>query len=143
MVGGFSGRKRRPDHKVVIAIGLGRFGTRTKLTSLYSAFASYFVAKARSLDYLVVGINIQTVPTCMSTGKADHDFISIFTMRRLFCTQCRNPFHRDVLAASNMANAVLEQLRRNRRSLYLQPIDEDGHYRWGGGGGGGGDDDDG
>jgi hypothetical protein len=45
MVGGTIGKKRESNKKVVIGIGLGRFGTNTKLTSLHSSFSSYFVGK--------------------------------------------------------------------------------------------------
>ena len=61
---------------------------------------------------------------------ADNDFVGIVTMRSLFCTQCRTPFHRDVMAASNMANAVQEYLWRYKRPRYLQPMDADGNHLW-------------
>lgn len=48
---------------------------------------------------------------------------------RLFCTQCHTPFHRDVMAASNMVNAVKEYLWRYKRPRYLQPMDN-GNHLW-------------
>ena len=45
MVGGTIGKKRESNKKVVIGIGLGKFGTSTKLTSLHTSFSAYFVGK--------------------------------------------------------------------------------------------------
>ncbi|KAK3822774.1 MAG: hypothetical protein J3Q66DRAFT_424180 [Benniella sp.] len=59
-------------------------------TAYHVAFSSYFVQKARSLDYLVVGINefytSKWCPSCKREGIADNDFVDIVTMRRLFYT---------------------------------------------------------
>jgi len=43
MVGGSIGRKRADEDKVVIAIGLGQFSSKVRLSSLYESFQSYFV----------------------------------------------------------------------------------------------------
>ena len=43
MVGGTIGRAKDPDAKVVIGIGLGKFGPGFGLTSLDRAFAAYFI----------------------------------------------------------------------------------------------------
>ncbi|KAG0251977.1 hypothetical protein BG011_007278 [Mortierella polycephala] len=50
-------RQQREDaNKVVIAVGLGQFSTKTRLSSLYGSFLSFFVQKVRPLGYIVVGI---------------------------------------------------------------------------------------
>ncbi|KAF9943624.1 hypothetical protein BGZ70_005698, partial [Mortierella alpina] len=56
-VGGNVGEMRKDSNKVVIAIGLGQFSGTPGLTSLHSSFLSYFVRKARSLGYIVIGVN--------------------------------------------------------------------------------------
>jgi len=43
MVGGSIGRRKDPDAKIVIGVGLGKFGPGSGLTSMDQAFASYFV----------------------------------------------------------------------------------------------------
>ncbi|KAG0097641.1 hypothetical protein BGZ93_002305 [Podila epicladia] len=116
-VGGSIGAKRDPDNKVVIAIGMS------------NSFQSYFVNKARSLGYLVVGVNehytSQKCPTCQNfvarVGKS---------YRRLYCETCCKKLHRDTMAAHNMCNIVLEHLLHQRRPLYLQPRRKDGTYPW-------------
>jgi hypothetical protein len=132
MVRGSSGTKRDGHHKVIIAIGLGKFGTHTNLPSLHTSFLSYFTTRARSLDYLVVGINefytSKRCPTCQRDGIEKEDFVGRVTTRRLFCDECHNPFHRDILAASNMVVAVRSHLIANRRPPYLRPLDKYGHY---------------
>ncbi|KAG0048072.1 hypothetical protein BGZ83_006918 [Gryganskiella cystojenkinii] len=55
MVGGTPGAKRNNDNKVIIGIGLGEFGSNSRLSSLHTAFSAYFVQLARSLNYIVVG----------------------------------------------------------------------------------------
>ncbi|KAG9323017.1 hypothetical protein KVV02_008085 [Mortierella alpina] len=57
LVGGSIGAQRDETNKVIIGVGLGRFSSNTKLTSLHESFQSYFVQKARSLGYIVVGVN--------------------------------------------------------------------------------------
>ncbi|KAG0002330.1 hypothetical protein BGZ65_002741 [Modicella reniformis] len=95
---------------------------------------SFWLAKSWSLDYLVVGINeyytSKRCPNCKHDDKESDDFVGITTMRRLFCRRCRTPFHRDVMAASNMANAVYEYLWRFKRLKYLQPINENVRFLW-------------
>ncbi|KAF9378215.1 hypothetical protein CPB97_009713 [Podila verticillata] len=69
-LGGSIGAKHDPDNKVIIAIGMSKFDWDKGLTSLDSSFQSYFVNKARSLGYLVVGVNehytSQKCPTCQN-----------------------------------------------------------------------------
>ncbi|KAI7829671.1 hypothetical protein BC939DRAFT_441435 [Gamsiella multidivaricata] len=57
MIGGTPGKKRDRDNKVVIGIGLGEFSSTSRLSSLHTAFSAYFVQLARSLDYIVMGVN--------------------------------------------------------------------------------------
>ncbi|KAG0245737.1 hypothetical protein BG011_002687, partial [Mortierella polycephala] len=57
LVGGSMGAKREASNKVIIGVGLGKFSTKTRLSSLHESFQSYFVQKARSLGYIVVGVN--------------------------------------------------------------------------------------
>jgi len=47
MVGGTCSAPRHEDNKVLIAIGLGDFGSNGKLTSLHSSFCRYFVGLVR------------------------------------------------------------------------------------------------
>ena len=49
---------------------------------------------------------------------------------RLFCEDCGTPFHRDEMAAHNMVNAAQGHLLLQQRPLYLQEVDENGHYPW-------------
>jgi len=51
IVGGSISRKRDESCKVVIALGLGKFSSKTKLTSLHAAFMSYFVRKVTSFNH--------------------------------------------------------------------------------------------
>ncbi|KAI8605967.1 hypothetical protein EDD21DRAFT_84191 [Dissophora ornata] len=43
LVGGSIGAKREDSNKVVIGVGLGKFSTKTRLSSLHESFQSYFV----------------------------------------------------------------------------------------------------
>jgi len=45
MVGGSIGAKRHRDNKVVIGVGLGKFSSNSRLSSLHDSFLSYFVQK--------------------------------------------------------------------------------------------------
>jgi hypothetical protein len=45
MIGGNIGRKKGKRNKAVIGIGLGKFGSRCRLSSLHETFASYFISK--------------------------------------------------------------------------------------------------
>ncbi|KAI9242850.1 MAG: hypothetical protein BYD32DRAFT_456457 [Podila humilis] len=46
----------RCKNPVLIGVGLGKFGSSGRLKSLHSSFLSYFIPLARSLGYIVVGI---------------------------------------------------------------------------------------
>ncbi|KAG0222161.1 hypothetical protein BGW42_006817, partial [Actinomortierella wolfii] len=45
MVGGSIGERRKEDNKVIIGIGLGRFTSKNRLSSLHDSFQGYFVSK--------------------------------------------------------------------------------------------------
>ncbi|KAG0352180.1 hypothetical protein BGZ54_002909, partial [Gamsiella multidivaricata] len=45
LIGGSIGRKREEANKVVIEVGLGKFSTKARLSSLHESFQSYFVQK--------------------------------------------------------------------------------------------------
>ncbi|KAI7821855.1 hypothetical protein BC939DRAFT_454689 [Gamsiella multidivaricata] len=57
IVGGSIGERCKDDNPVLIGVGLGQFGSSSRLSSLHSSFLSYFVPLARSLRYIVVGLN--------------------------------------------------------------------------------------
>ncbi|KAI1320520.1 hypothetical protein EDD11_000482, partial [Mortierella claussenii] len=82
---------------------------------------------ARSLGYLVVGINeyytSQKCPDC-------HNFIARVTIRQLYCTRCCHYHHRDVMAAENMVKIVRQCLETQTRPLHLQPVTKDGRHPW-------------
>ncbi|CAO3573943.1 unnamed protein product [Mortierella alpina] len=127
VVGGNIGELRKDDNKVVIAIGLGQFAGTPGLTSVHSSFLTYFVRKARSLGYIVVGVNeyysSKKCPCC-------EQFVGEVEYRRLYCNHCRAYFHRDVMAAENMCNVIRSYLLHQRRPLYLQPTDNKGRFLW-------------
>jgi len=45
LVGGSLGAKRDDENKVVIGIGLGKFSSKMKLSSLHDSFQAYFVQR--------------------------------------------------------------------------------------------------
>ncbi|KAF9356649.1 hypothetical protein BGX26_004962 [Mortierella sp. AD094] len=112
---------------MVVGIGLGQFGSSSRLSSLHSSFLAFFVPLARSLGYIVVGVNeyytSKKCPHC-------HTFVFQVSTRGLFCEDCGTPFHRDEMAGHNMVNVVQGHLLHQKRPLYLQPVDENGHYPW-------------
>ncbi|KAF9342531.1 hypothetical protein BGX34_008005, partial [Mortierella sp. NVP85] len=81
----------------------------------------------RSLGYVVIGVNeyytSKRCPEC-------HQFVGQMEIRRLYCSNCKVKFHRDVMAGENIANIVQSYLVDQRRPLYLQPYDADGNYPW-------------
>ncbi|KAF9919060.1 hypothetical protein FBU30_011177 [Linnemannia zychae] len=125
MIGGSVGRPRMPHQRTVIAIGLAKFTSLHGPPGLDGTFQVFFINFARSLDYLVVGINehysSKRCPDC-------HDFVCATSdWRRLYCEICKRFWQCD-------------------RPLYLQPQRRDGTYPWmdvttasDGGGGGAGD----
>ncbi|KAF8923515.1 hypothetical protein BGZ58_002852, partial [Dissophora ornata] len=127
IVGGGLGILSDPSKPVIIGVGLGKFGTKSGLTSLHSTFLSYFVPLARSLGYLVVGLNeYYTSKKCPGCGQ----FVGQVDMRRFYCSQCQVFHHRDVMAAENMANIVQGYVLDLQRPDYLHPIAPDGSMPW-------------
>ncbi|KAF9158623.1 hypothetical protein BGX20_003309, partial [Mortierella sp. AD010] len=127
LVGGTIGEKRIDENKVVIAIGLGQFAARSRLSSLHGSFESYFVSKARSLGYVVVGVN--EYYTSKKCPKCE-EFVGQVEIRRLYCRNCKSYMHRDIMAAHNICNVVRGHLFHQRRPPYLQPRDENGGLPW-------------
>ncbi|KAF9354759.1 hypothetical protein BGX34_010837, partial [Mortierella sp. NVP85] len=81
----------------------------------------------RSLSYIVVGIN--EFYTSKKCPKCE-GFVGQIEIRRLYCPKCKTKFHRDVLAGHNMARIAQSYLIRQKRPLYLQPVDQNGNYPW-------------
>ncbi|OAQ22580.1 hypothetical protein K457DRAFT_295811 [Linnemannia elongata AG-77] len=130
IVGGSLGR-RVEDNKstdpILIGVGLGQFASKSRLSSLHSTFLSYFVQKARSLGYVVVGLN--EYYTSKKCPRCTH-FVAQVTLRTFYCFHCQIFHHRDVMAAENMCKIALGHLVRHERPDYLQPINADGTYPW-------------
>ncbi|GJJ76335.1 hypothetical protein EMPS_10900 [Entomortierella parvispora] len=127
LVGGSLGAKQEDGNKVIIGIGLGQFSSSMRLTTLHSSFETYFVQQARSLGYIVVGVNeyytSQRCPVCT-------EFVGQVDLRRLYCSKCKAFMHRDVMAGHNMCNVIQEHLLNQRRPRYLQPRDANNNYPW-------------
>ncbi|KAF9118288.1 hypothetical protein BGX30_004680 [Mortierella sp. GBA39] len=127
MVGGSTGAKRQDDNFVIIGVGLGDFKSDYGLSSLHTAFCSYFVRLARSLGYIVVGVNefytSKKCPVCQA-------FVGQVNMRRLYCSHCKTFMHRNELAGHNMCNIIQGHLLHQERPQYLQPVYADGTIAW-------------
>ncbi|KAG0377717.1 hypothetical protein BGX24_005552, partial [Mortierella sp. AD032] len=85
-------------------------------------------SEARSLNYLVVGVNeyysSKRCPIC-------HDFVcATSNWRSLYCKTCKTFRQRDVMASNNMNAAVRSHLADQQRPLYLQPKRQNGTYAW-------------
>ncbi|KAG0220974.1 hypothetical protein BGW41_007389 [Actinomortierella wolfii] len=111
MVDGCVGARRKDGNKVVIGVGLGKFSSKSKLSSLHESFQSFFVKKARSLGYIVVGVNeyytSKKCPTC-------ENFVAqTQSIRRLYCPSCKKYMHRDIMAGHNICNVVLGHLEHH------------------------------
>ncbi|KAG9060891.1 hypothetical protein KI688_007847 [Linnemannia hyalina] len=127
MVGGSLGAKRKESNKIVIGVGLGQFSSRIRLLSLHESFESYFIQKARSLGYIVVGVNeYYTSKKCPTCGE----FVGQVDLRRLYYSECKKYMHRDVMAGHNICNVIRGHLLKQERPRYLQPKDIDGNYPW-------------
>ncbi|KAF9287977.1 hypothetical protein BGZ68_000999 [Mortierella alpina] len=133
MVGGSIGRRKDPEAKIVIGVGLGKFGPGSGLTSMDQAFASYFIrtpidaTQCRALRYLVVGLNeFYTSKKCPDC----RNFVAQVTLRQLYCPYCKVYFHRDVMAGNNLCNVIDGHLLKGYRPEYLQPINKDGTLPW-------------
>ncbi|KAG0228228.1 hypothetical protein BGW41_003500, partial [Actinomortierella wolfii] len=83
---------------------------------------------ARSLNYLVVGVNeFYTSKKCPSC----HNFVAqLENMRQLFCPTCKKYFHRDQMAGHNIAKILRAHVQYGERPEYLQPVDNDGNLIW-------------
>ncbi|KAG0074291.1 hypothetical protein BGZ92_003447 [Podila epicladia] len=127
IVGGSIGQHRDPANPVLIGVGLGQFKSIGRLTSLHSSFLDYFIPLARSLRYIVIGINeyytSKKCPNC-------ENFVAQVTLRQLYCPNCQRYHHRDVMAAENMSRIMRGYLEKQKRPRYLQPRTEDGRYPW-------------
>ncbi|KAG0334605.1 hypothetical protein BG000_008192 [Podila horticola] len=133
-----------PKEKVLFVLGLGKFGTKSKMASLHGTFDSLFLKTIRSLGYAVVGINeYYSSQKCPRNKPQDpqnpcnHGFIGRVTLRRSYCPKCHVYFHRDLLASQNMIVAAKAHLTVDamqgglkERPLYLQPLNDDGTPRW-------------
>ncbi|KAG0057380.1 hypothetical protein BGZ83_010839 [Gryganskiella cystojenkinii] len=127
IVGGSQGEHRKGDNPVLIGIGLGKFGSSSRLSSLHSSFLSYFVPLARSLGYLVVGLNeFYTSKKCPDY----ENFVAQVTLRQFYCPRCKRYQHRDIMAAENMSKIVRGYLVDQERPEYLHPKTSDGRYPW-------------
>ncbi|KAI1313906.1 hypothetical protein EDD11_002406 [Mortierella claussenii] len=124
MVGGRIGEQRKNENKVAIGIGLGQFSSNSKLSSLHGSFSRYFIRKARSQGYIVIGVNE------FYTSKRCHDCNNIVCeveLRRLCCRHCETYFHRNVMAGHHITNVVQGHLLHLEQPHYLQPVDERGN----------------
>ncbi|KAG0200251.1 hypothetical protein BGX33_011132 [Mortierella sp. NVP41] len=127
IIGGSIGRPKQDSEPVLIGIGLGQFSTKSGLSSLHSTFLEWFIQLARSLGYLVVGLNeFYTSKKCPGCEQ----FVAQVTMRQFYCRHCKVYHHRDVMAAHNMYRIVHGYLVDQKRPLYLQPRLQDGTYLW-------------
>ncbi|CAO3682317.1 unnamed protein product [Umbelopsis vinacea] len=117
MVGSHIGRKRKDEEDVLFAIGLGKFNTRTKLSSMHGTLAAHMVSKLESLGYTVVDVDeFYTSKKC----RCCQDFVGYVNIRRLYCPRCRKLFHRDIMAAENIAVAAKAWLVDFKRPEYLE-----------------------
>ncbi|KAG9071218.1 hypothetical protein KI688_008763 [Linnemannia hyalina] len=104
LVGGTPGAKRDGKNKVIIGVGLGEFSSSSRLSSLHTAFLKYFVQLARSLDYIIVGVNEY------STSKR--------------CLVCLEFVAKDVMAAHNMCNIIQGHLLDDKNGVYIWEMEE-------------------
>ncbi|KAG0213355.1 hypothetical protein BGX28_004693 [Mortierella sp. GBA30] len=128
MVGGSIGEKKKEEDKIVIWIGMGRFTSTSRLSSLPGTFESFFVQKARTLGYLVVGVHeYYTSKTC---PKCQEFVAQTESIRRLYCSNRKKYMHRDVMAGYNNVNNLRGHVEQQQRPLYLHPVDKDGRHPW-------------
>ncbi|KAF9565018.1 hypothetical protein EC968_004278 [Mortierella alpina] len=128
MIGGSVGRARLPHQHVVIAVGLAKFTASSGPPSLDSTFGAFFINLARSLGYLVIGVNeyytLKRCPHCSGFVCATSNW------RALYCRTCKCFWHRDVMASENMNICIRSQITDQQRPFYLQPRRLDGSYPW-------------
>ncbi|KAG9062117.1 hypothetical protein KI688_006843 [Linnemannia hyalina] len=126
-VGGSIGQRYDPCNPVLIGVGLGKFSTKSSLSSLHSTFLDYCIRTARAQGYLVVGLNEYYTS---KNGPGCGCFVAQVDMRRFYCSHCHCYYHRDVMAAENMTNLIQGHLVDQQRPKYLQPAAADGSYPW-------------
>ncbi|KAG0322448.1 hypothetical protein BG000_002906 [Podila horticola] len=126
-----------PKDKVLFVIGLDKFVSNSKLTSLHGTFGAQLIKSARVCGFAVTGINeYYTSQKCPLDDPVDlanpceHGFIARCNTRRCYCAKCCMFFHRDVMACQNMIRAAQGHLTQQQRPLYLQPMDDNGDPVW-------------
>ncbi|KAF9131271.1 hypothetical protein BGX30_013177 [Mortierella sp. GBA39] len=96
-----------------------------ELKKIYHNVTYELQEQTRSLGYTVVGVNeYYTSKKCPTCGE----FACQVNIHQLYCQTCKAFMHRDVMAGHNMCNAVKTHLLMQTRQLYLQPVDDEGHY---------------
>ncbi|KAF9089214.1 hypothetical protein BGX27_002542 [Mortierella sp. AM989] len=90
--------------------------------------------KRKEKNMVVIGIELGQFGSSSCLSSFHNPFLAFFvplvSVRRLFCEDCGALFHRDEMAGHNMVNIVQGHLLHQQRPLYLQPVDENGHYPW-------------
>ncbi|KAI1314465.1 hypothetical protein EDD11_002128 [Mortierella claussenii] len=123
LAGGSNGNSRNHEmtRRVVFAIGLGSFNTRTGLPSKHSEFEKRFIIRARHQGYQVVGVHEYYTsakcprPTC-------NEFLQNTENRSKYCHGCRAYFDRDIVGSENIA-------RKERLVKFsLTPVQEGNHH---------------
>jgi hypothetical protein len=73
MVGGSIGAKRDENNKVVIAVGLGKFASNSRLSSLHESFQSYFVKRVSvqciEATLFVFGVELMLTLLLLALGE--------------------------------------------------------------------------
>jgi hypothetical protein len=65
IVGGGLRIRSDPSKPVIIGVGLGKFGTKSGLTSLHSTFLSYFIPLVSIALCLFINIEMSRLQVCM------------------------------------------------------------------------------
>ena len=122
LVGCTSGRKwANKDPPSLIVLGDGDFGRDG--TSIHKKFARFLVKKCQALgiDCRLVAEDFtsKTCPRCFQ-------YAHMCTMRQTYCWDCDMPFHRDLMAAHNMAIIAEEVMYgQGRPKPFQQPFISD------------------
>jgi len=66
LVGGSIGCRRKETNKVVIAVGLGQFSSKARLSSLHESFMSYFVQKVIALPLICLLYLLLNLCMCLT-----------------------------------------------------------------------------
>lgn len=95
----------KPDFPPLVVMGNGEFGIDP--SSIHKKFARYFVSKCRGMGIDVYLLSehftSQTCPRCFHHAESDK-------VRQKVCTVCEEVYHRDLMAAHNMAIIAIETL---------------------------------